>query len=104
MLDLTMGGRCVSGETAVKFFEMLPDIFPKEEGFSAEYECALNRFRVEVRKSVPIAPKAHKGRFTNYTCGHCGGGVHYATDNYCPKCGRSIDWTQLQRRNDGTDY
>lgn len=105
MLDLTMGGRCVGGVDAVEFFERLADIFPAEiktEEFCNEYEYALNRFRYEVQKSVPIAPKAHNGRFTYYTCGKCGSGVDRPIGRYCQKCGRAIDWEQLNRRTDGT--
>lgn len=100
MLDLTMGGRCISGKEAVEFFETLPDSIPEEiktDKFCNEYGYALNRLRFEVRKSIPIAPKAHKGNFTNYTCGQCGFGVEYATDKYCPKCGREIAWAELKR-------
>lgn len=95
MLDLTMGGRCIGGLDAITFFEALPNSVPdavKTEEFCNEYEYALNRLRCEVRKSIPIAPKKHKQKFTTYTCGQCGFGVDYTTDKYCPNCGRAIDW------------
>lgn len=96
MLDLTMGGRTLSGEKAVEFFEMLPDMLPEEiktEEFCNEYEYSLNRLRFEVRKSVPIKPKIRRGRlFDDYSCGKCGNIVHEETDKYCHKCGRAIDW------------
>ena len=75
MLDLTMGGRCVSGLDAIGFFESLPDSVPgevKTEEFCCEYEYALNRLRIEVRKSISIPPKIKKGKFADYSCGQCG--------------------------------
>lgn len=99
MLELTNGGRCVSGEDAVTFFESVPDLLDdavKTEVFRINYERALNRLRYEVRKSVPIAPKIQKQRFTSYSCGQCGGGLEPGVDNYCPHCGRKIvDWTKI---------
>lgn len=97
MLDLTNGGRCIGGLDAVAFFEALPDSIPdavKTEQFCNEYEWALNRLRAEVQKSVPIAPKAHKGNFTNYTCGQCGYGVD-VNNKFCPQCGQAVDWRDL---------
>lgn len=96
MIELTMGGRCVGGLDEIAFFEALPVAIPEEiatDGFCNEYEYSLNRLRLEVRKSISISPKAHKGSFTNYTCGQCGFGVKYETDKYCRQCGRSIDWS-----------
>lgn len=96
MLDLTMGGRAVSGLDAIQFFEALPGVFPNEvktAAFCDEYEYALNRLRFEVRKSIPAAPEACKGKFTTYSCGQCGGVVSYGTDKYCSHCGRKIDWS-----------
>ena len=84
----------MSGESAVEFLEMLPDNIPdeiKDDDFCDEYERMLNRVRYEVRKSVPVAPKVYKNRFTSYTCGQCGHGVN-AEHSYCPKCGREIKW------------
>lgn len=94
MLDLTMGGRCISGKEAVEFFETLPDSIQQEiktDEFCNEYEYALNRLRNEVRKSIPIAPKINKGKFTDYSCGQCGHGFD-PNNKYCPNCGRAIDW------------
>lgn len=94
MLELTMGGRCVSGIDAVAFFEALPDSIPEEiktEEFSCEYEFALNRVRYEIRKSIPKKPTIRRGKFTEYVCGQCGSGVKEG-NNYCPKCGREIGW------------
>ena len=95
MLDLTDGGRCMSGTDAVEFFEMLVDSIDEElktEEFCEEYTRALNRVRYEVRKGMPIKPKARKGRLQTYTCGHCGHGVRSDLYEYCPKCGHEIDW------------
>lgn len=50
--------------------------------------------------SCRIVPKSYKRKFTSCTCGQCGGGVDYATDNYW----RAIDWTKLRRKTDGTDH
>lgn len=94
MLELTMGGRTVSGLDAIAFLEALPDSIPQEvktKQFCRDYEYALNRVRFEVRKSVPVKPTVRKGKFTDYSCGQCGAGVS-AINNYCPKCGRAIDW------------
>lgn len=90
MLDLTMGGRCISGIDAIAFFESLPDSIPDEvktEEFCRDYEYALNRLKCEVRKSIPIAPKTNQGKFTDYSCGQCGH-VLDPNDKYCPNCGR----------------
>lgn len=95
MLDLTMGGRTISGEDAVRFFESVPDMLDEEvktEEFCNEYEWALNRLRFEVRQSVPISPRVNKGRFESYSCGHCGFCLDRVTNKYCPHCGRAIDW------------
>ena len=98
MLDLAMGGRAVGGGAAVAFFEALLDSLPDEmktEDFCNQYTYALNRFRYEARKSVPVAPKTHEGRSTYYTCGQCGRGVDCCTDKYCSGCGGAIDWRNL---------
>ena len=94
MLELTDGGRCMAGMDAIEFFERLDDVLDedvKTEQFCDEFTWALNRFRVEVRKSIPIEPKKMTGRFTSYSCGQCGRGL-YVTDKFCPKCGRGIKW------------
>lgn len=97
MLELTVGGRCMSGVETVEFFERLVDSIDEElrtEEFCEEYTRALNRVRCEVRKSVPVKPKKYKGNFTTYTCGQCGSGVRGDIDiGYCPRCGRAIDWS-----------
>lgn len=102
MLELTMGGLCMSGLDAVEFLEMLPDNIPdevKDDDFCAEYTRMLNRVRVEVRSSVPIAPKVVKatsrGHSDYYTCGQCGFGVRYDIYKHCPQCGRKIDWNAV---------
>ena len=94
MLELTDGGRCMSGMDAIEFFERLDDVLGedvKTEQFCDEFTWALNRFRVEVRKSIPIEPKKMTVLFTSYSCGQC---LHVlsVTDKYCPECGRSIKW------------
>ena len=94
MLELTDGGRCMSGMDAIEFFERLDDVLDedvKTEQFCDELTWALNRLRVEVRQSIPIEPKKMTGRFTSYSCGQCGHGLS-VTDKYCPECGRGIKW------------
>ena len=96
ILELTMGGRSMGGEDAVRFFEHLPgqlDEKIKSDDFCSKYEYALNRLRYEVKKHVPIAPKEDKGGFTTYTCGECGSVVRLDTNKYCSNCGRKIDWS-----------
>lgn len=102
MLDLTDGGRCVSGIDAIDFFERLAaseDIIEdaKTEEFCNEYEWSLNRLRCEVRKSVPVPPKVIKAKYRGhddfYSCGNCGfslSGANAALYKYCPNCGRAI--------------
>lgn len=97
MLELTNGGRCVSGLDAVEFFETLPDSIDddlKDEVFCNEYEYALNRLRYEVSKSIPILPKVlkaySKGHKDFYSCGACGFSLRMEIDKYCPNCGRAI--------------
>ena len=96
MLELTNGGRCISGPDAIAFFERLGDAIDddvKTPEFCDEYEHALNRLRHEVRKSIPIPVKALKTRYTTYSCGQCGRGAD-AGYNFCPECGRRIGWTK----------
>lgn len=95
MLDLTNGGRCISGLDAIEFMERLADVFDedvKTDEFCEEYERALNRFRYEIGKSVPVKPRRVPGRTAYYTCGQCGHGVSRCTDKFCGGCGRAIDW------------
>lgn len=106
MLELTMGGRCISGLDAITFFESLPEFLPeklKTDEFCNEYEYALNRIRYEVSQSIPIAPRVDKGHFISYICGKCGAGVDRSTNKYCPKCGRAIAWEELERKIGGND-
>ena len=94
MLELMAGGRTMPGPEAVEFMERLADMIDEEartEEFCDEFERALNRFRYEVRKSVPVPVRKFKRRFTEYTCGQCRRGVHPG-DSYCSGCGRAIDW------------
>ena len=96
MLELTMGGRTISGVDAVAFFESLPDMLADDvrtDEFCDKYEYALNRLRYLVRQSIPIKPRVEKGQFTTYSCGHCLVGVHYGEHKFCPRCGRAIDWS-----------
>lgn len=94
MLELTMGGRCISGSDAITLFETLPDCIPDEvktEEFCREYEYALNRIRYEVSRRVPTQPEVQKGRFASYTCGACGYGLSYG-QKFCSNCGRAANW------------
>ena len=102
MLDLTNDGLMCSGINAVEFFERLAssediDIDAKTPEFCDEYDCALNRLRYEVRKSVPIPPKIIKALYRSqsnrYSCGHCGFDLRpsdLAIYKFCPNCGREI--------------
>lgn len=99
-LDLTMGGRCISGEESVRFFESVLEMLPdkiKTDYFCNRYEYSLNRLRYLVRKDVPIAVKEFKGNFTSYSCGQCGA-VCDVLDCFCGKCGRKIDWKHISWR------
>ena len=98
MLDLTIGGQCIGGEDAVRFFEAVPDMLSeavKTEDFCSEYERALNRLRFEIRKSAPTVPKVQKERYTTYNCGQCGSCLDRSIYMFCPSCGRSVDWSGL---------
>lgn len=94
-LELTMGGRTVSSEEAIRFFgsvlELLDDPI-KTEGFRNQYEYALNRLRYLARLDIPAAPKEHKGRFTTYNCGRCGSCLGADTAKFCSKCGQRVRW------------
>lgn len=99
MLELTHGGRAVSGVDAIEFLERLADAFPEEirtEEFCLEYEYVLNRIRYEIAQSVPIKPKIYKRRYTEYRCGRCGHGIDQGTEKYCRRCGRKVDWDGIQ--------
>ena len=99
MLDLTDGGRCMSGPDAIEFMEKLADVLDEEvrtEEFCDEFTWALNRFRYEIRKSIPVAPRRDPGKTAYYSCGQCGHGVR-ENDAYCGKCGRMIDWGRVQK-------
>lgn len=88
----------MSGPDAIEFMEMLVDNIPdeiKDDDFCEEYERALNRFRCEIARSIPIKPKVSKaisrGYSDYYSCGKCGHTLT-VTENYCPDCGRQIKW------------
>ena len=84
----------VSGLDAIEFMEGLADMFDEDvrtDEFCDEFEYALNRFRYEVRKSVPVPVRGLKIRFTDYSCGQCGHVVRVG-NKFCSDCGRAIDW------------
>lgn len=84
----------MSGPDAIEFMESLADVFnedTKTEEFCDRYQRALNRFRYEIRKSIPVKAGKFGGRSTVYKCGACHNPVE-SQDNYCPRCGRMIDW------------
>ena len=92
MLQLTDGGRCMSGPDAIEFLERLADMLDedvKTDDFCDEFTWALNRCRFEIRKSVPVPPKKDPGRTICYSCGQCGH-ILQPRDNYCSLCGRMI--------------
>lgn len=100
MLELTNGGRMVSGEIAVEWLEMLPDSIPdeiKDDEFCSEFEDVLNRLRYEVKKSIAVKPKVIKAMYRRYKdlyrCGKCGSSLRDSVlDNYCSNCGTMIGW------------
>lgn len=94
MLELTDEGRCISGLDAIEFLERIEGVIQedaKTEEFCRKLRWVINRVRIEVRSGIPIPVRILKGRFTSYSCGQCGHGVH-AEDDYCSKCGRRIEW------------
>ncbi len=96
MLELTNGGRAMSGLDAIEFYESLADMFDedqKTEEFCNDFEYALNRFRYEIGKSVAVEPNIYKRSYTTYSCGKCGSGVRIEY-KFCPNCGKAIDWTK----------
>lgn len=98
MLEVT--GKCIALETAIEFFEMLPDNIPddiKDDEFCDEYEAALNTFRQTASRLIPAKPKTHKGKHIRnyYTCGKCGSSVQIE-DDFCRKCGRTIGWDSIR--------
>lgn len=99
MLELTNGGRMISGLDAIDFMERLADVIDedvKTEDFCNEFTWTLNRFRYEISKSVPIPPKMETGRKTVYYCGKCRRCLDPSTDKYCSGCGRAINWAALR--------
>lgn len=94
-LELTMGGRTVSSEEAIRFFgsvlELLDDPI-KTEDFRNQYEYALNRLRYLARLDIPATPKEDKGRFTTCNCGRCGFCLDRGIDKFCPHCGQRVRW------------
>lgn len=102
MIELTKGGRCCSGLDAINFFEALPDILDENqrtEEFCEQYENALNRIRYEIRKSVAVQPRVRKFKNRKFKdeilCGQCGSCILSETQEFCNKCGRKIDYTQI---------
>lgn len=56
-LEITMGGRMISGESAVEFFEAVAELIPEEdrtEEFCDEYTFAMNRLRRLVLQDMPV--------------------------------------------------
>lgn len=95
MLELT--GACCNGIKAIEFMESIPDAINKDaktKEFCECFERALNRFRYEISKSIPV--ETHKikrihGSGYIETCGHCGNaGAGAPSAKYCPNCGRGI--------------
>ncbi len=100
MLELTDGGRCMSGPDAVEFFERLADMIDEDirtDDFCDEYTWALNRLRYHVRQSLPVPVKVSRVKGTTYSCGKCGHGLRPNGNGFCPKCGCAIDWSPLQK-------
>lgn len=95
MLEMTMGGRCMSGPDAIEFFENLGDVIDEEtktEEFCTQFTMAVNRLRYEVQKNIRFPVRESKGkRLTSYSCGYCGRGLD-VNDRYCSGCGRQAQW------------
>lgn len=101
MLELTDGGRCMSGLDAIEFFEGIGDVIEedaKTEEFCDELTWAINRLRYEVAKAIPRRVRVHKGNFTTYSCGKCAHGVRPG-DDYCSKCGTKIGWKEADHED-----
>lgn len=93
-----INGPCCGGIEAIEFFEQLADHITQERistEFYEEYECALNRFRYEIKKSIPVPTKKIKrihGKGYIESCGNCGSGyVAEPTFVYCPICGGTLE-------------
>ena len=93
MLKLT--GMCCNGIEAIEFMESLADIIPedmRDDEFCGMYERALNRFRYEIAKSIPVPAKSMRRKYRNGTidsCGKCGHGID-CSYKFCPNCGTAI--------------
>lgn len=89
-------GRCIGTEETVEFLESLPEM-PEEERASSEtaekYERAMNRVRWLAYRVIPAPVRMYnpRGYKTTYECGACAAIVN-ATNQYCPRCGRALDW------------
>lgn len=76
-------GQMTSFDNAIRWAQSMPD--------SADKQHSINRMRYERDKSIPVRPKAYKGRYwTTWNCGNCGSGLTEAHWKYCPACGFAI--------------
>lgn len=93
-MSLELTGMCMGGIDAIKCME--DEIAPLVEAqndptLEESFNRALNRFRYEIKKSVPVPVKELRGRRITRDCGNCGHVVDVGYE-YCPNCGRAIDW------------
>ena len=78
-------GRCVSSELSIEILEESKAFIPKEN--LARYAAALNRAKYILSRQKPEKP-------VNGCCGACGCYVQLTgEENYCPNCGKAIDWS-----------
>ena len=68
------------------------NIRPKTTSEIDMHGRVLARLQYERDQSVPVRPKAAKGRYTTYSCGNCGHGITEIGDNFCSNCGKAIKW------------
>ena len=82
-------GPMVSYDDAIKWVENIEPICSPDMDKQSR---VLNRMRYEMDKSKPARPKVLNGSYKSYSCGNCGHGLTEIGYDYCPKCGKAIEW------------